>query len=84
MTPPHDMHSCHYAAAQGRDLLDAPRLLLKAVFAVLVHARAEVERKVWAEPRPMPISPPPGCGSVVHYYRYSCLPPMPGQDCTFK
>ena len=81
MSYPYDGHPCPYGCARPPDLLDTPRLLLKAVFAVMVHTRAEIEGKVWAEPRP--IFPPPGCEPVVHHYRYSCLPPMPGRDCTF-
>lgn len=68
-------HPSHYDP-QRPDLLDAPRLVLQAVFAILVQARAEIERKVWAEPRPM--QPPPACGAVVHEYRHCCLPPIPG------
>lgn len=69
-------HPGHYDPRQP-DLLDAPRLVLQAVFAVLVHTRAEIERKVWAEPRPFA---PPQCGAVVHEYRCCRLPRIPG-DC---
>lgn len=81
MIHPNDVHSCR-CAVRPPDLLDTPRLLLKAVFAVLVHARAEIEEKVWAEPRP--IFTPQGCGPVVHHYRHSCLPPVPGREWTCR
>jgi hypothetical protein len=76
MSHPHDMYPWQYGVGGRPDVLDLPRLILQAGFAVLVHARAELERKVWAEPRPFA---PPGCGHVVHHYRYCCLPGRDGQ-----